>query len=51
VSYKPATDAYAVKVFAEQLGGSALFRNKAVSRPLRATSLSTAVQLVYVRDM
>jgi hypothetical protein len=51
VSWKQATDAYAVTVSAEQLGGSALFRNNAVSRMLGATSLSTAVQLEYVRDM
>jgi hypothetical protein len=48
---KPATDAFAVTVFAEQLGGSAIFRNKAVSRMLRDTILCTVVQLEYVSDV
>jgi hypothetical protein len=45
------TDAPAVTIFAEQLGGSALFRNNAVSTMLHATSLSTVLQLEHVRDM
>jgi hypothetical protein len=51
LSSKSATDVFAVTVLAEQLDCSALFRNNAVSRILRATSLRIVVKLEYVRDV
>jgi hypothetical protein len=51
LSSKSARDVFAVTVLAEQLEGSALFRNNAVSRILRATSLRILVKLECVRDV